>query len=228
MARSILIAGDESYLFSAIAAEAAKRADIFATATIFNRFPMPDGGQPLKMPATEKAIVLPWNPASSISSRTLVFAAESRMEQINDVVFICSPPELYKNAETVMPEDIEILVNDHIKGWFLLIREIVLYFRRVGAGSLSLVENNPAEGLIGKRQSKNSNASLLGHAAVASFKAFADGIITSPLNETCQVMGFSSSETDVKDKFAVWLFNTIDKGSKKDSGRWHKYSRFRI
>ena len=219
MTRGILIAGDESSLFSAVAAEAVTRVDSFAIAMIPNRFHMSDGG--LKTEIPERAIPLSWNPARSISARTLVFAAENRMEHIHDAILICSPPAIYKNAETLVPEEIEILVNDHIKGWFLLIRELVHYFRRVGTGSLSLVEDG-----ITKHRDKNYQVDILGQAATASFRAFGQGILASSQNEPFNVMGFTGSEKEAKEKIAAWLFKIIDQNTKKDSGRWHKYSRF--
>ena len=210
MTRGIFIIGDESPLLSAIAAEAGKRVEAFSAAMISR-------GQALKTSLPEKAIILPWNPTSPISARTLVFAAENRMKQIHDAILVCSPPVIYKNAEDLMPEEIEILVNDHIKGWFLLVRELALYFRRTGLGSLSLME-------IVKHQGKG--ADLLGQTAAASFRTFTQGLLTSSLNEVCQVMGFSASEADSAEKVAEWVFSKVDKCTKKDSGRWHKFSRF--
>ena len=222
MTRGILIAGNESPLFSAVAAEAATRVETFTTAIIPGRL-APDGAQIAKEPVEEKIIILPWNPSSPISARTLVFAAENRMKQIHDAILICSPPVIHKNAEALMPEEIEILVNDHIKGWFLLVRELAIYFHRSGKGSLSLVENANT-----KRQSNGSQANLLEPVAGASFRALAQGLLSSWQNEPYQVMGFSGGGTDAIEKFAAWLFKIVDNGSGKNSGRWHKYSRFKF
>ena len=216
MTRGILIIGNESPLFSAVAEETASRVEAFAATIIPGHFQPKEGG-PAKI--NEKAIILPWNPSSPISTRTLVFAAENRMKQIHDAIIICSPPTIYKNAEDLLPEEIEILVNEHIKGWFLLVRELVLYFQRTKKGSLSLVESI-------KHQGKGHPADLLGQSAAASFRAFAQGLLSSSLNEACQVMGFSASEADSAEKVAAWVFAKIDKCAKRDSGRWHKFSRF--
>ena len=139
MTRGILLAGNESTLLTAAAAEAVKRVESFALAVIPNRFPLPEGVLPPKTKTHEKTISLPWNPASPISGRSLILAAENRMTQINNAILICSPPAVFKTAETLAPEEIETLVNDHIKGWFFLVRELTLYFRRKGSGSLSMV-----------------------------------------------------------------------------------------
>ena len=220
MTRGILLVGNESTLLSAAAAEAVKRVDSFSLAVIPNRFPLPEGVQPPKIKAGEKAISISWNPASPISARSLVLAAENRMAKINDAVLVCSPPAVFKTAETLMPEEIEILINDHIKGWFFLARELSLYFRRTGSGSLSLVTPEPSS------SGKNAQTDLLGPSAAASFKTFAQGLLTQAAGEPFQIMGFTGSEAGTEEEFAAWFFKTIDEGERKNSGRWHKYGKY--
>ena len=218
MTRAILIAGNESTLLSAAAAEAAKRVESFALAIIPNRFPLPEGVLPQGEKTAEKAALLSWNPASPISARSLVLAADNRMGRINNAILICSPPAVFKAVEALAPEEIEILANDQIKGWFFLVRELALYFRRSGSGSLSLV----APELSGH---KNTQTDILGPSAAASFKTFAQGILASSEHEPFQTMGFTGSEAGAEKEFASWLFKIIDEGEKKNSGRWHKHSK---
>ena len=229
MTRGIFIAGTESSLFSAAAAEAAKRVEAFACTLLPNRLSalsdmghMPSG-RDIQMPALELpggAVPLSWNPASPISARTLVLAAENRLKQINDAIIICSPPAIYKTAAALMPEEIEMMVNNHIKGWFFLVRELILYFRRISSGTLSFVV--PDETGIGV---KNTPAELLGSSAAASFRTFAQGILSSQANEPFPLMGFSGTDAGAEADFAAWFFRIIDERAKKNSGRWNKYSR---
>ena len=240
MTRGILIAGNESSLFSAAAAEAVKRVESFASALIPNRLPLPEGRGSLSPKAetagenngTRGAIPLSWTPASSISARTLVLAAENRLERINNAIVICSPPAVFRTAGTLAPEEVEILVNDHIKGWFFLIRELVLYFRRRGAGSLSLVAPEivpkDAWGKNAPADPKSPPADLLGPCAAASFRAFAQGVLASSANEPFQTMGFTTAEAGNEEDFAAWLFKIIDEDAGKNSGRWHKYSKLKL
>ena len=218
MTRGILIAGNESALFSAIAAEAAKRVESYASAIIPNRFPPRDGGLPPKTEASGGSIPLSWNPASPISARTLAVAAENRLGQINDAILVCSPPAVFRTAEGLDPEEIEIFVVDHIKGWFFLIRELVLYFRRTGAGSLSFVAPEIRTG------DKNAT-DLLGPPAATCFTNFASGVLSLSANEPFHVMGFSGSEAGDRGEFAAWLFKMVDEGSRKNTGRWNKFSK---
>ncbi|MCL2007240.1 MAG: hypothetical protein FWG77_04055 [Treponema sp.] len=231
MTRGILIVGGESPLLSAIAGEAGNRVEAFTAAIIQNR--VPDVGE--KIPLPEKAMLLPWNPASPISARTLVFSAENRMKQIHEAILVSSPPVISKNADSLSPEEIEILVNDHIKGWFLLARELILCFRRRGFGYLYFVENDfeksrgaprgvsRAGGLGG--DSRGSGGNLLGQTAASSFKTLAASMLGPSLNESFQAMGFSASRADSPEKVAAWIFKKIDESTQKDSGKWLRYSR---
>jgi len=238
MTRGILIAGNDSSLFSAAAAEAVKRVESFASVHIPNRFLLPEG-RAVVSPVTETvagAIPLSWNPASPISARTLVLAAENQLKQINNAIVICSPPAVFKTAEVLMPEEIEILVNDHIKGWFYLIRELVLYFRRRGTGSLSLVapeiiSGRDAAGITARGAhagNRNVPVDLVGPSASASFRAFAQSVIASQAGESFQVMGFTVSEAGDEEDFSAWVFKMIDEGAEKNSGRWHKYPKLKL
>ena len=226
MTRGILIAGNESSLLSAIGAEVLKRVESYASSVIPNRFPLPEstGGRPANTETAKEApspaIPLAWNPASPISARTMVLAADNRLGQINDAILICMPPAVYKTTEDLLPEEIDILLNDHIKGWFYLIRELTQYFRRAGGGALSLVAPEPSTG-----SSKNAQTDILGPSAAASFHAFTQGIITSSANANFRVMGFSGYEAGAENDFASWLAKIIDEGSIKNSGRWHRYSK---
>ena len=245
MTRGILIAGNESSLFSAVAAEAVKRVESFSTAVIPNRFPLSEGGAvlPSKTETPAGAIPLSWNPASPISARTLVLAAENRLEHINNAIITCSPPAVFKTIEAITLEEMEILVNDHIRGWFFLIRELILYFRRCGAGSLSLVapeitpsgSKGAADLMSGNRKSvdqrsidKNSPADLVGPSASALFRTFAQSVLASTAGELFQVMGFTTTEAGDEGDFAAWIFKIIDEGTEKNSGRWHRYSKLKF
>jgi len=223
MTRGIVIAGNESPLFAATAAEAVKRVESFASILIPNRLLSERGNTPPQMAESGVgAIPLSWNPASPISARTALLAAENRLGQINDAVLVCSPPAVFKTPETLMPEEIDAFVNDHIKGWFFLVRELVLYFRRMGKGSLSLVapEINP--------NGKNVQSDLLSPAAAASFYAFADSILAVSANEPFLLMGFSGAEAGTENEFAEWFFKIIDEGARKNRGRWQKYPKFKF
>ena len=224
MTRGILIAGNESPLFVATADEAVTRVKSFASILIPNRFSTNGKGTtpPPKVKLSEGAIPLSWNPASSISARTAVLAAENRLGQINDAILVCSPPAVFRTAEDFTPEEIEFFVNDNIKGWFFLIRELILYFRRAGKGSLSLVVPEISF------DDKTAQSDLLGPPALASFRAYTQSILAISTNEPFLFMGFTGCEAGAEKEFSEWLFKIIDEGAKKNRGRLLKYSKLKF
>ena len=225
MTRGILIAGNNSSLFSAAAAEASKRVESFNSVQIPNRFIIPDKEAvlPPPMESVKGAIPISWNPSSPISARSLVLSAENRLGKIDNAILICSPPAVFKAADSLTPQDIDILVNDEIKGWLLLTRELMIHFRRLGAGSLSFVAPEINTGGV-----KNTPVDLLGPAASASFQAFAQSVLASTVNEPFQVMGFTGFEAGSEEEFISWAFKIIDEGARKNSGRWHRYTKLRF
>ena len=234
MTRGILIAGNESSLFRAASGEAAKRVEAFASVLIPSRLNAGElvlhgtASRDLSGGAQEsagRAIPLTWNPASAISARTLVLAAENRLKKINDAILICSPPAVFKTAEALSPREIEIMVDDHIKGWFYLIRELVLYFRQSASGLLALVAPDDESAAEIKGKNRNQQLDLLGPSAAASFRSYSQAIIASSLNEPYQVMGFSGLEAGAEEEFASWLFKIVDEALVKNSSRWHRHSK---
>ena len=214
------MAGNESVLFSAVEAEAEKRAEQYAIAQIIN--PMPVTAAAGESASGKGRISLPWNPGSSISSLTLIQSAENWLGQINDAVLVCSPPALYRPVEALVPAEIETRINTQIKGWFFLVRELALYFRARSSGTLALVlpETGPAGG--------ESPSDLLGSSASASFHSLVQGLLSCASAEPFKILGFLLSGADQEKEFSAWLFKILDEGSRKNSGKWHKYNRFTL
>ena len=221
MTRGILIAGNESTLLSAVAAETEKRVKQYAEALI--RSPVPITAKAGLNPSKGR-IAIDWNPASPVSCRTLVLSAENRLGQINDAVLVCSPPALYCAPEGLVPAEIESRVNIQIKGWFFLIRELAVYFRSRGSGTMTLIspESYPAGG----EPAGNSAADFLGSAASSSFNSIVKGMLSCASGEPFQTLGFSFSESGREQEFAQWVFRILDQDSPKNSGKWHRFGKF--
>ncbi|MCL2067033.1 MAG: hypothetical protein FWG99_06175 [Treponema sp.] len=223
MTRGILIAGNDSALSRALEAEAAKRVERFAVALIPNRFaaaPQRVSAAP-ETPEEKARIPLDWNPGSSISARTLVLSAENRLEHIDEAILICSPPSIRRAAAGLPLSDVEILINDHIKGWFFLVKEITSVFTNRKRGTLALVYNEISPG--GGREEA---ADLLGPSAAASFRALTGSLLAAAKNEPYLTMGFSGAEAGDEAGFAAFVLKTLDEGNSKSSGKLNKYGKF--
>ena len=228
MFKGILIAGNDSVLLSAIEAETAKRTESYAIARISNRFsaagPQPGPkGDPLE-PRPEAdypaRIILEWNPGSPISARTLVLAAENRLEHISDAILVCSPPQVRRDPASLGFTDVEMLVNDHIKSWFFLIKELTSLFKARGEGTLSLVYPD-----INETINEDETPDLLGHSALAVFRSLTRDLLATAFNESFLTLGFTGSETGDDTGFAAFIFKQLEEKTRRGNGKLHKYGK---
>jgi hypothetical protein len=228
MIRGILIAGNESALLDAIEAEAAKRTESYILASISNRFsgdepqPSPKGDPLEPQPAADSQARIPldWNPGSPISAHTLVLAAESRLEHISEAILVCSPPQVRRDAANLSFTEVEMLVNDHIKGWFFLVKELAAAFKARGEGTLSLVypDINDAVG-------ENESPDLLGHSSLAVFRSLTRDLLAAAFNEPFLTLGFTGSETGDDTGFASFIFKQLEEKTRRGNGKLHKYGK---
>ncbi|MDR2759021.1 MAG: hypothetical protein LBB78_06555, partial [Spirochaetaceae bacterium] len=189
MTRGILIAGTETSLSAAIAREAAKRVESFAAAFIPNRLSVPGGNGVNDTAAASKVLIpLIWNPGSPISARSITLAAENRLERIHEAILICDPPSIRRRPEELVSSDIDIMVNDYIKGWFFLVKELTALFKSRNSGTLVLVLSEIF------RRDKNESVDLTGPSMAASFRALAQGLLAASIGEPYEVLAFSSSD----------------------------------
>jgi hypothetical protein len=221
MTRGILIAGNDSALSRAIEAETSKRVEHFAVALIPNRLSAPARAVvfPAASPAEKARLPLDWNPASPISARTLALAAENRLGQIDEAILVCSPPSIRRAAAELSLADIEILVNDHIKGWFFLVKELAAVFHARASGTLALVYSDFTIG------AKDDAADLLGTSSLASFQAFTRSLLASAFSEPYLTMGFSGSDAGDETGFASFVLKNLDEGNRRHNGKLLKFGK---
>jgi len=217
MVRGIFLAGNESALSRAIENETINRVEQYAAALIPNRL----SGAPKNSPQeVMQRISLDWNPSSPISARTLALAAENRLERIDEAIFFCSPPSIRSSAGELPLSDIEIMINDHIKGWFFLVKEIAALFTAHKHGTLALVYtdiSNPG---------KDDSADVLGPSALASFRALTNGLLAAAQSEPYITTGFSTPDAGNEASFAAFIFKSIDDITRKSNGKLFKHGKF--
>lgn len=168
-----------------------------------------------------KQINLDWNPANPISARTIILSAANKMEPVDKVILACVPPVYRRTVEGFSPAELDRFTDNNIKGWFFLVRELAALFTARGFGSLSFVLSEVQAG------SRDETPDLLGPSAAAAFRSFAQGVLNSSLNESCDVMGFSSSEPGEETAFAAYVFKILEEG-RRNSGKWHRHGKFGI
>ncbi|MDR2542956.1 MAG: hypothetical protein LBC80_05860 [Treponema sp.] len=227
MTRGILIAGNDSTLSRAIEVEAANRVKQYVSALIPNR--LSDGmtisadvrGSNDSSSEDDKQFSLNWNPSSPISARALVLAAENRLERIDEAILVCSPPSIRSKPAKLPFSAVEVMLNDHIKGWFYLIKELTAIFKERENGTLVLVYPD-----INFNSGKEKVVDFLGPSAIASFRALAHGLLSAAHCEPYITTGFSTSDLGNETAFASFIFKSIDDLTKRSNGKLFKYGKF--
>jgi hypothetical protein len=229
MNRGLLIAGNESTLASAIAAEAGRRLGVYCAALIPNRLAGPPGIRSLSGDGASTALpdgleqgpmLLDWNPGSPVSARALVLAAENKLGRLDEALLVCAPPAVRKNPEDLNSSNIDIIVNDYIKGWFFLVKELTAIFAARSAGTLALALSEAPGG-------GREDADLIGPSVSASFRSFAQALMASSRDSPYDVLGFILPAPDFPggseggDNAGAFVFKTLE-DRKKNRGKWHK------
>jgi len=217
MIRGILVAGNESALLAAIEAEAARRTERYVLAPVTNRF---TETEPRTADDSPARILLDWNPGSPISARTLVLASVNRLEHIHEAILVCCPPQVRKSAADLDFTDVEMMVNDHIKGWLFLIRELASVFKAKGDGTLSLVYPD-----INEAAGEDETPDILGHSALAVFRSITRDLLASAFSEPFLTLGFTGSETGDAAGFAAFIFKQLEDKNRRGNGKLHKYGK---
>jgi hypothetical protein len=221
MVRGILIAGDDSALSRAIEIETARRVEHYAVALVPNRL---SGSTPKALSGTKDArIEIEWNPSSPISARTLILCACNNLENIDEAILVCSPPSIRCLASDLQFANVDIMINDHIKGWFYLIKELAVVFSERKRGLLSLVYSDS-----NINSTRDDTSDLLGPSALASFRALTGSLLGSAVNDPYITIGFSNSDAGNEAAFASFMYKHIDEAAKRSTGKLHKFGKFRL
>jgi hypothetical protein len=235
MTRGILIAGNDSPILAALGAEALKRVEGVVLARAPNRYVAEADSRPAAAEAARAApaaarsavglVELAWNPASPLSARALCLGAANRLGRVDEALLVCSPLAVRRRADELSPADVDAAVDDLIKGWFFLARELAAMFRARGPadgrpGSLALVLADA--GLGG---TKDDAPDLVGSPVAAACRSLGQGLLAASFKEPYKCYAFGSAEIGEDSAFAAFVFKILDEENKRDAGKWHKYGR---
>jgi hypothetical protein len=205
---TILIAGAGKDLITAIANEAGTHGVKTAAALIPCRS---ETGKTL-----ETSNQLGWNPGSPISARNLILAAENRVGALSGGIIVCAAPGS-ADAADFSPAGIDFIVDNHIKSYMLLARELTRHF------------DTARKGVLGMVLLEETSASILNVPVFSAFKSFTNSLLTNLNTEYPRMAAFSHEEKSpiLVNEFAAYIFKTLFENKKLDSGRWFKFTKLK-
>lgn len=216
MTRGILIVGNEAPLTVAVSQEAAKRLETHGLALISSG----PTENPLQFPPPPATIPLTWKSGSAISARALLVAAENRLTRLDETLLVFTPPTLRSRPDTMDTIQISTLIDDHLKGWYYLVREFSRYFRQRKAGTLALVL---ADGMTGSEREEAPD--LLGPALGAAFRAFMQSVLASAGAMPFRILGFTGNDPTQDADFAAFIFKVLDEDNKREKGKLYRFGK---
>jgi len=219
MTRGILIVGNTAPLTLAVSQEASKRLETHGLALLGSA--EPDAS--LQFPPPPATIPLTWTPGSAISARTLLVSAENRLSRIDEALLVFTPPTLRSRPDQLDLALISSMIDDYLKGWYYLVRELSRYFCQRKEGTLAVILSEAPT-----VTEKEENPDMLGSMLGAAFRAFIQSILASASVNPYRTLGFTSNDPAQNEDFAAFIFKVLDEGNKRDTGKLHRFGKLNL
>jgi hypothetical protein len=171
---------------------------------VSNSLDEPEGAQNLRYIA--------WNRRSPLSARTVIMETRNIFKTIDEVIIVFSADTGRKEFHDLSLADIEKTVDEDIKGFSFLTREIFGALQRQKKGILSFVHYDGAAEVLAPLQA----------AASGAFRSFASALFAQYQNEPFTMYGYYSSAGE-SGTFAQFLMS-LSSRTEKTARRWVKFS----
>ncbi|MDR3201232.1 MAG: SDR family NAD(P)-dependent oxidoreductase [Spirochaetales bacterium] len=152
-----------------------------------------------------------WNPRSPLSARTVVTETLNVFETIDEVIIVFSADTGKKEFHELSFADMEKTVDDSIKSFFFLVKEVFMALQRQKKGVLVFAHHDGGAEALPPPQA----------AASTAFRAFASALFTQYQNEPFTLYGYYSSAPETKG-FARFL--AAGGRTEKTARRWTRFS----
>jgi NADP-dependent 3-hydroxy acid dehydrogenase YdfG len=154
-----------------------------------------------------------WNPRSPLSARTVVSEALNSLGLIDEALIVFSADAGKKDFHELAFADMEKTVDESVKSFFFLVKEVFTALQRQKKGVLSFAHHDGGVEVLPPPQA----------AASAAFRAFASSLFAQYQNETFALYGYYSSSAQTRG-FARFLSSRAGSRTEKTSRRWVKFS----
>ncbi|MDR1933306.1 MAG: SDR family NAD(P)-dependent oxidoreductase [Spirochaetales bacterium] len=204
---NILLAGTESAFLSELTEEVLAAGNRVAVTS-----GPPDTNSAPQNPGEKQSLhYIAWNLRSPLSARTVVTQAINAFETLDEVIVVFSADTGKKDFHELSFADMEKTVDDTIKSFFFLLKEVFLALQRQKKGVLCFAHHDGGVEALPPPQA----------AASMAFRAFASALFTQYQNEPFTLYGYYSSTAETK---AFARFLAAGGRTEKTARRWIKFS----
>jgi hypothetical protein len=204
---NILLAGKDSVLLSGLTAEALAAGNRVAVTSAPEAAPFSE-----EPGETRNLRYIAWNPRSPLSARTVITETRTAFETIDEVIIVFSADTGRKEFHELSFADIEKTVDEDVKGFSFLTREVFGALQRQKKGILSFAHYDGGAEVLSPLQA----------AASGAFRSFGSALFAQYQNEPFTMYGYYSSLGD-SGTFAQFLMNLSGR-TEKTARRWVKFS----
>lgn len=156
---------------------------------------------------------VPWSRRSLLSARSaLLTVSREADEAIDHVICVCSPEGVTRTLHEIESAEIEVLVDNAVKGYLFIVKEAIAALLRQGAGSCSLVWYDGGADLMPP----------LDAAVAGAMQALMQSLLLFYQNEPIGIRGFLASDSDSRG-VAQWVVEHALDRTQKSDGRMLKY-----
>ena len=211
---NILLAGTAGRLLTELTEETLVRGNRAAVTTPLEETEnAPAGAESITGAKANKNLhYMAWNLRSPLSARSIVMDAFNTLGSVDEALVVFSADTGKKEFHEMSFADMEKALDESIKSFFFLGKEIFSAFQRQKRGALSFALHDGGVEVLPPPQA----------AACAAFRAFASSLFAQYQNEAFGLYGYYSSEAQTR-AFARFL-STSEGRTEKAARRWLRFS----
>lgn len=204
MKRKILITGIDSELKT-------KLAKLFFDGNYIVAVTVNSSNKKVK-PGTSNFIEIPWNNRSPLSAKNIILECQNKMEGFDEVLTILTSEQNNMPIHEISSAEIESFVDSSLKGNLFILKEIILYFQKTGAGNISLIHGIEQGEIL----------SPLYAVETGGLSTLTKSLFVSYQNEQLTINSYRSNSGELTN-YAEYIFNNISERTKPVHGKIFKF-----
>lgn len=207
MEQSVLITGKQSTFTDDLIQESTHR-----VSRVIASYDQTD--TPPEVPDTfgDTLMYLPWTRRSLISARTMMLSIDQIDIVPKRAIVVCAPEGINTSLHETDAATIEATIDNAVKGYLFIVREIAAFFVKKGGGDLSIVWYDAGIEVLPPVDAAISGA----------VQTFTQSMLTFYENETVAIRGLYASDSDSR-AVARWTLEQVFDREEKSAGRRQKY-----
>lgn len=157
-------------------------------------------------------IEIPWNNRSPLSAKDMILECQNKMEGFDDALTIFSSQQNNRPIHEISSADIENAIDSGLKGNLFVLKEIILYFQKIGSGNISLINDIEHSEILAPLYAVETGGLL----------TLAKSLFASYQNEQLAINSYRSNSGELGD-YAEYIYKNITERTKPVHGKIFKF-----